>query len=148
MNTKPKSKHPLYATWSGMIQRCHRPDYADYFRWGGRGITVCEEWHDFFVFAADMGGNKPTPKHEIDRIDNNKGYSKENCRWVTRKENGRNTRRTRFVEFNGECRCIGEWAEIWGIGVGAALYRINAGWSYEKIVSTPIRPKQPDFING
>lgn len=144
-NNITKYKHPLYATWIGMIQRCHRPAYADYHWWGGKGIRVCDEWHDFFVFARDMGECKPTPLHEIDRIDNTKGYSKENCRWVTRKENARNTSRVRMVEFNGESRCIGEWAEIWGLHPSVAAYRINAGWSYEKIISTPVRPKRENW---
>jgi hypothetical protein len=89
-----KTEHPLYATWRSMRDRsnCKTDErYADY---GGRGIKVCPEWDDFWVFVEDMG-EKPSPMHTLDRIDNDKGYSKDNCRWATKLEQTEN-RRTRI----------------------------------------------------
>lgn len=83
--------HPLYCTWANMLARCfdlNKPNYKDY---GGRGITVCERWHHFKNFVNDMGP-KPSKLHSLDRIDNDKGYSFENCRWATRTEQNKNKR--------------------------------------------------------
>lgn len=92
---KLKSKHPLYATWRGMISRC-RPG-GDY-RYGGRGIRVCQRWQDsFWAFVEDMG---PRPEgHSIDRIDNDGDYEPGNCRWATREQQRRNCSTTVFVDI-------------------------------------------------
>lgn len=80
----------VYNTWKGIKKRCYQKSYQHFDRYGGRGITMCEEWQeDFLSFYKDMG-EPPTPEHQLDRIDNNGNYTKENCRWVTRQENCRN----------------------------------------------------------
>jgi hypothetical protein len=88
---QPKYKHPLYATWYAMNYRCHNPESYQYKDYGGRGITVCDRWrNDLNAFAEDMGER---PKGlSIDRIDNDKGYFPENCRWATWKQQGNNKR--------------------------------------------------------
>lgn len=89
----PKFKTTEYFTWGAIKQRCYNPNHQKFEEYGGRGITVCKRWKDSFEnFLEDMG-KKPTPKHTLDRIDNSKGYSPKNCRWVTRSIQGSNRRK-------------------------------------------------------
>ena len=98
------------------MDRCYTPKYKGYDRYGAIGVTVCPEWHDIKNFLRDMGP-KPTPKHTIDRINNDLGYFKENCRWATAKEQADNRRETMVVEYEGKiylsaataARAMGKW---------------------------------------
>lgn len=101
-----------YSTWSSMMQRCNSPGNPAYHNYGGRGIKVCKRWRTFENFYADMG-KKPLGV-DLDRIDNNKGYSLKNCRWASRKENIRNTRVAVRIRINGITKNAAEWAEIIG----------------------------------
>lgn len=110
------TEHPLYNVWKGMKARCYNKNHRKYPRYGGRGITVCEEWiNDFESFAYWGMDNGYKKGLQIDRIDNNSGYSKDNCRFVTQTENQRNKENTRFIEFQGKVYPRGELAEITGI---------------------------------
>ena len=95
INNKSARKHYLYNTWKGMIYRCHNPKSGCYKNYGGRGIKVCDRWRDSFQAFADDMGEKPSPKHTLDRIDVDKDYSPENCRWAIPEEQGRNKRTSR-----------------------------------------------------
>lgn len=101
---------PEWNAWASMRARCNNPNTRAFADYGGRGITVCEKWEaSFEAFFADIGP-RPSPQHQIDRIDNNAGYSPENCRWVTRSENMRNRRITkRYAGFT-----LREWSEKTG----------------------------------
>jgi hypothetical protein len=125
---------PEYGTWKSMKARCGDPKHPAYRNYGGRGITVCNEWRDDFgAFLADMG-NKPSQKHELDRIDNNSGYCKANCRWVTRSENNLNRRNNQTVTYRGETLTHSEWAKRMGCSQQAMSARFKR-WPLERALS-------------
>lgn len=129
-----------YNSWYSMIQRCTNPNDTAYHNYGGRGITVCKRWRKFANFLKDMG---EVPKgHQIDRVDNNKGYCKSNCRWVTAKINNRNRRNNRLITHNWKTQCISAWAEQTGLSKGVIVWRLNHGWSIAKALTTPVRTKE------
>ena len=142
-----KSKHPLYPIWSSMHARCSNPNNHAYHRYGGRGIKVCDAWLDFWQFARDMG-DRPE-KHSIDRIDNDKGYSKENCRWADTKTQMRNTSDNRWIMANGEIKVLKDWALETGLSEQVIHKRINKhGWSYEDAVNTPVNGSRKTAYTG
>ena len=101
--------------WRKIIERCYNKNCKAYKNYGGRGILMSDEWHNsFLVFFNDMGAS-PGPEYSIDRIDNEKGYCKENCRWATKKQQARNQRDTIYVEYNGAKKPIGDWADELGV---------------------------------
>ena len=126
-----------HRTWQAMRQRCMNPENPKFKDYGGRGINVCRRWESFENFLADMG-TCPSRGSQIDRINNNRGYEPKNCRWVSCKQNNRNRRDNRILEFNGEKRCLAEWAEVAGLKVGTLWMRLNNGWSVERAVATPL----------
>lgn len=130
----------LYNIWKGILKRCEDPTYFCYANYGGRGITVCEMWHSFPVFSEDVG-ERPSPKHSLDRIDNSSGYSPENCRWATYTEQARNRRSNHIIEYRGEKLVLAEWAERLGVQSQVIRQRLNEGWSIEKAVTTRLRER-------
>jgi len=123
----------IYIMWSGMKDRCQNPNNKFYNYYGGRGITVCERWQDFSAFYADMGDCPE--KCSIDRMDNNKGYSPENCRWATKSEQATNRRSNRRVEFDGKLLTISEISRETGVHWNTISGRLNLGWGIEKAIS-------------
>lgn len=132
----------LYGIWAGMKRRCYDETSANY---RGRGITMCEEWNDFGCFrkwAMENGYDAHAKRNEctIDRIDNNKGYSPDNCRWVNSKVQCRNKRNNKVLTFKGETHPLVVWSEIIGIKANTLHKRIvYLGWSVEKALTTPVR---------
>ena len=133
--THGQSKTRLYCIWVHMIQRCENPNTERYPHYGGRGITVCEEWHTFESFRDWALSNGYNEKLSIDRKDLNKGYEPLNCKWSTDKEQANNTSRSHFVEYNGEIHTISEWSEITGITRRTLNKRINSGWDVERALT-------------
>lgn len=129
---------PTYKSWAGMIQRCTNGNDRAFKYYGGRGITICDEWvNSFEAFYADMS-DKPDNK-TLDREDNEKGYSKDNCRWATRTEQNRNTRKNVNLTFNGKTQCVSAWAEDTGINCHAIYDRLRSGWSIGRALTNPIK---------
>lgn len=126
-------RHPLYATWNSMMNRCRNPSNPAYALYGARGISVCPEWEDFAVFIADMG-DRPSSRYSIDRIDNDGNYCKENCRWSNRKTQGVNKRSTRIFSFDGESLCVSDWAKKIGVSNAAMVFRLNH-WPIERALT-------------
>lgn len=120
--------HPIFHVWSGMMSRCYKKNDKRYSRYGGRGITVCDRWHDVNTFISDM---YPSFKEglTIDRKDNNEGYSPDNCRWATHKEQTRNYSRNVVITHAGKSLCLADWADITGIPYKVLHDRIQTrGW--------------------
>lgn len=140
--THAMSKTAEYKIWAGVIKRCTNKNDLAYKLYGMRGITVCERWKNSFEnFFADMG-MRPSPKHSIDRIDNNGNYEPGNCRWATTKEQSRNTRRTLRIEFNGKVQCVADWAKELGVNRSSLLDRIQKlNWPIEKVLTQPMSTK-------
>lgn len=135
--THDRCKHPLYSRYRLMISRCENPDDAEYKNYGARGIAVCKEWRESFERYANDIGNPPTPKHSVDRIDNDRGYSLDNCRWATKKEQAINRRVSRFIEFDGKTMCLADWSRSLGMKKNSIRARLKKGWSIEKALTTP-----------
>lgn len=114
-------------TWSGIIQRCTNQNGKQWADYGGRGITVCDEWRDFANFLRDMG--QPPGGFSIERLDNNAGYNKANCIWADKKTQQRNRRVNRLVTINGDTRCVAAWAEVLNVDIILVGSRLQRGWS-------------------
>lgn len=123
--THGESYGSTFAAWRNMKQRCTNPKNPAYPNYGGRGITVCDRWMVFENFLADMG--KRPDGTSIDRVDNDAGYSKENCRWTDRATQSRNKRSTVLIEINGVFKCAKDWAKEFNVDQQSLSKRIRAG---------------------
>lgn len=138
MTTHRKSRTPEYLIWATMLARCQRKTAHDFDRYGGRGIRVCERWHDFSDFLADVG-LRPSKNHSLDRINNDGNYEPSNVRWATLQEQANNKRTTHFVEYDGQRMSIADAARAAGslITRESAARRIRDGWDVKLAVETP-----------
>jgi hypothetical protein len=109
-----------------MMKRCYDPKNPRFCDYGGSGITVCKKWHDFNGFLRDMG-TRPDGM-QLDRIDNGRGYSKGNCRWVTPTRNARNRKSNRVLEHQGIALCVADWADRIGVPGGTIIGRLRSGF--------------------
>lgn len=141
------SKTRPYRVWGNMKKRCSNKNCPDYPRYGGRGITYCEEWESFESFWNDMKDGYEDHL-TLDRINVNGGYSKDNCRWVDFKTQQNNRRDTRFLEYNGKTYTISELAEIVGMNRSTLSTRLFEGLSIEEAISKPIPEKVTITFKG
>jgi hypothetical protein len=117
-----------------MRYRCSNPNNTNYYNYGAQGITVDPAWNDFYTFVNDIG-ERPSNEHTIDRIDGTKGYSRDNCKWATKKEQSRNLCTNRMITWRGQTRCLSEWSEATLISAATISYRINAGWPLDEALN-------------
>ena len=137
------SKTKLSHIRSGMVQRCYNPKETGYKNYGGRGITVCDEWRynptSFFKWAYTSGYEEDLGL-SIERINNDGNYCPENCKWATRKEQNNNTRKIRWITFNNETKTMTQWSEKTVINLYTLFNRlVRLNWSIEKALTTKVR---------
>lgn len=135
----------LYTVWSGMKARCENPSHCEYHRYGGRGISICDEWkNDYTAFrewALAQGYDPSAPKGKctLDRIDNDNGYSPQNCTFSDMKKQCNNRHNNVIIECKGESHTIRGWSDITGISYSVLYSRIKNGWDVNRALSTPTR---------
>lgn len=141
----------LYTIWRHMIERCTYAKNSNYKNYGGRGIKVCEEWSSkrngfdcFYEWAIKNGYNPNANFQEctLDRINNNGNYEPSNCRWVTNYIQSRNKNNNVYIKYNGENKIMADWAKQYNIKPNIFRYRYINGWSFEKIVNTPVKKRK------
>jgi hypothetical protein len=140
--SKINHKHGYYGTseynsWISMRKRCNNLKHKSFKDYGARGINVCDSWNkSFSSFIKDMG-TKPSKEFSLERLDNNKGYNKENCVWASKKDQAKNQRSNVFLSANGETKCLSEWASILGFSFQKLNYRLflsKKKYSLEKML--------------
>ncbi len=128
-------KTPTYNSYSSMKSRCLNKRSKFFYRYGGRGITICDRWlNSFENFLEDMG-EKPSKKHSIDRIDNNGNYEPSNCKWSTHHEQQRNKSGLVWLEHNGRKMILQDWANELGIKHCTLVSRLNSGWDLKSALT-------------
>lgn len=134
--THAMSRHPAYAVWRSMLARCTNPKHHAFKNYGGRGIGVCEEWLRFDAFWSDMSADYAAGL-SLDRTDNDGGYCRDNCRWVSPKTQNRNKQGNVIIPTPFGRMTVAEASERFGIGSNTILYRIKNGWPADKLLLEP-----------
>ena len=131
------SKSRIYIIYHQIIRRCYNKNNVAYENYGGRGIVMCDEWKNDFKTFYDWAMNNDYKENlTIDRINVNGNYCPENCRWVDKKEQARNTRHNHYITYRGVTHCISEWAEIYKIDKRLLGERLRHGWSFTRAIKT------------
>lgn len=138
--THGQNKTPLHYLWLEINQRCSNPKFKYFKNYGGRGITVCDEWrHNFVAFRDWAVANGYSKGLSIDRIDNDKGYSPDNCRFVDMYVQQNNKRSNHRITANGKSQTIAQWSRETGIGESIIRGRLRRGWSEDDAVNVPLK---------
>lgn len=133
----------LYQIYHGMKRRCYNPKDDHYSDYGGRGITMCQEWeYSFEAFYSWALANGYAENLSIDRIDVNGNYSPDNCRWLDQLGQANNQRKNRMLTVEGETHTISEWARIKGISPDTIWARLKYGWAEKETVVTPVKRRE------
>ncbi len=129
---------PEYRAWNSMKRRCYNPKAHAFHRYGGKGVSVCDKWlNSYENFLEDMG-RRPSELHSLDRINGDRDYSKENCRWADKKEQARNTYRSINVIIEGESMRFADACEKYSIKGKIVRMRLSLGWELEKAFKAPV----------
>ena len=140
-------KSPLYRVWQHMIQRCHNEKTQQYANYGGRGISVCKQWHDIEKFHDDMFDSYRVGL-TIDRIDNNGNYEPSNCKWSTKEQQSRNKRSNILVTIDGQTKVLKDWCEQFNVSYHSVYYRIKvSGWEPIKALTHPSRRPKNNVLS-
>ena len=132
---------PEFNIWTSMKMRCENPNHHAYASYGGRGIKVCERWRHFENFLADMG-HRPHPYYTIERLDNDGGYEKENCKWASYTEQANNRRTNRIIEVYGQKMTIAQAVKKYAVVSDSSVrQRIDLGWTPEGALTIPRQTK-------
>lgn len=131
--------------WHNMMDRCYKPANPGYRNYGGRGITVCEAWHDFATYDAAIG--VVPPGMTVDRIDNNLGYFPGNVRIATWLTQGNNRRGNRRITWKGDTRTLAEWSRHLDVNRDKIMHRANLGWDAERIFADVLKPPAPSPVS-
>ena len=137
--THGESRTRIYIIWGNMINRTSNKKNKDYKNYGGRGITVCEEWKDYLTFKKWALENGYSDTLTLDRIDNDKGYYPGNCRWTDEETQNNNKQQSRKLEYKGEIKSVEQWAKEDNINRGTLVNRLNKGMSIKEALETPIK---------
>lgn len=137
LKTHGKTHTPEYKIWQGMRSRCKNPSNAAFYKYGARGIIVCQRWHNFEHFFADMG-KRPSIKHSIDRLDGTKNYQPDNCRWATARQQQNNLKNNVRLSHKGKSLTVGEWSKVVGLKPKTIQGRMRLGWSVADALTLPI----------
>jgi len=137
----------LYKRWKSIKQRCNNPNHRYYKDYGGRGIDICEEWSNnfeaFYYWCIENGYKR---KLQIDRRDNSKGYSPNNCRWISASDNCLNKRNTVYVEYGNERMTLSSFCKTMGLDYGKTRERVRGhGWSLEKVIKVEEAAKYKQY---
>ena len=142
-----KTDSRVFNSWRSMIQRCCNEKDVAFSKYGGRGVRVCDRWNSskggsFQNFLTDMG-EPPTDEHTLDKdkLGNGMLYSPETCCWLDRSGQARHRRSNRMLTYNGQTKCVSEWAEAIGIKRDVIYDRLRRSWSVEKALSTPVKKR-------
>jgi hypothetical protein len=143
LKTHGLSYYPLFSAWYGMMRRCYNKKDKKFSWYGGKGITVCERWHDPQKFIDDMG-DRPEGM-TLDRKNSDLGYFPENCRWATQRTQHNNRNCTIILELDGESKSLADWADITGMNQSTIYYRKKIlGWNDRDSLKTPLRKPRKD----
>ena len=145
-STHHESETRLYGIWCNMRKRCNNPNDSAYPRYGGRGITVCDEWNEYENFRDWANTNGYDNTLTIDRINNDEGYNPNNCRWVDYKTQANNTRNNVNITIDSETHTISQWSDITGVPAYEIAFRIRHGWDEIDAVMTPLHYKPQQAI--
>lgn len=143
-----RRKHGLYlsrtySSWRSMLKRCYNPKHKSYSHYGAKGITVSSDWRSSFQsFLADMG-EAPSSKHTIDRLNNELGYFKDNCRWATPIDQATNRKTSKYLEYQGVVLTYAQWCRKLGFPKHTISSRLDNGWSVEDALTRPICRGKP-----